>query len=67
MRISLMTNLANGHGASPVDAFVSGMRAARDQGFSRVWAAQLPWEHDALTTLAVAAREVEGIGLATGV
>jgi alkanesulfonate monooxygenase SsuD/methylene tetrahydromethanopterin reductase-like flavin-dependent oxidoreductase (luciferase family) len=28
---------------------------------------QLPWEHDVLTTLAVAAREVEDIGLATGV
>src|SRR3954470_15116432 len=67
MRISLTTLLSDSQGVSPVDAFVGDVRSARDQGFGRVWVAQLPWEHDALTTLAVAAREVDGIGLATGV
>jgi 5,10-methylenetetrahydromethanopterin reductase len=65
--MSLITYLADSHGASPVDAYIRDVRTARDQGFGRVWTAQLPWEHDALTTLAVAAREVEDIGLATGV
>jgi len=67
MRISVLTLLADSQGTSPVDAYVRDVRAARDQGFSRVWTVQLPREHDVLTTLAVAAREVEGIGLATGV
>jgi 5,10-methylenetetrahydromethanopterin reductase len=67
VRISLMTLLTDSQGPSPVDAYVRDLRAAGDQGFSRVWTGQLPWEPDVLTTLAVAAREVEAIGLATGV
>lgn len=39
----------------------------RDLGFDRVWTVQLPWEHDALTTLAVGLREVDGLTIGTGV
>src|SRR5688500_12433084 len=67
MRMSLFAYLNDSQGASPIDAFVRDLRAARDQGFERVWTVQLPWEQDVLTTLAVAAREVDGIGVATGV
>jgi 5,10-methylenetetrahydromethanopterin reductase len=67
MRISLFTHLGDSRGASPVDASVRYLRAARDQGFDTVWTVQLPWEHDVLTTLAVALREVDGITVGTGV
>lgn len=67
MRISLFTFLGDSRGASPVDAYVRDLRAARDQGFDTVWTVQLPWEHDVLTTLAVALREVDGITVGTGV
>jgi alkanesulfonate monooxygenase SsuD/methylene tetrahydromethanopterin reductase-like flavin-dependent oxidoreductase (luciferase family) len=66
MRTSLFTYLSEGKG-SPVDAYVGHLQAARDAGFDNVWTVQLPWEHDALTTLAVALREVDGITAGTGV
>src|SRR4051794_13822615 len=68
MRISLLTYLNDGQGeGSPIDAYVDYLRAARDQGFDFAWTVQLPWEHDALITLAVALREVDGIRVGTGV
>lgn len=67
MRISLFTYLGDSQGPSPVDAYVRDLRAARDLGFDRVWTVQLPWEHDALTTLAVGLREVHGLTIGTGV
>nr|WP_231989737.1 TIGR03564 family F420-dependent LLM class oxidoreductase [Mycobacterium sp. 852002-51057_SCH5723018] len=39
----------------------------RDEGFRRAWVAQMPWQADALTVLAVALREVDTIEVATGV
>ena len=55
MRSSLFTYLGDSRGGdSPVDAYVRDLRAARDQGFGFAWTVQLPWEPDALTTLAVA-------------
>jgi hypothetical protein len=57
MRTSLLTFLGDSQGgSSPVDAYVRDLRAARDQGFDFAWTVQLPWEHDALITLAVALR-----------
>lgn len=50
----------------PIDAVVASVRAAKDAGFSTVWSSQI-FGVDALTVLAVVAREVEGIGVATGV
>ncbi len=68
MRTSLLTFLGDSQGgSSPVDAYVRDLRAARDQGFDFAWTVQLPWEHDALITLAVALREVDGIRVGTGV
>lgn len=67
MRISLFTYLADSPGTSPVDDYVRDLRAARDQGFDAAWTAQLPWEHDVLTTLAVALREVPDIVVGAGV
>jgi 5,10-methylenetetrahydromethanopterin reductase len=67
MRTSLLTYLGDSQGGgSPVDAYVRDLRAARDQGFDFAWTVQLPWEHDALITLAVALREVDGIRVGTG-
>jgi hypothetical protein len=68
MRTNLLTYLGDSRGGgSPVDAYVRDLRAARDQGFDFAWTVQLPWEHDALITLAVALREVDGIRVGTGV
>ena len=39
----------------------------RDEGFRRVWMAQLPYEADVLTVLAVAMREVDTIEVGSGV
>ncbi len=50
----------------PIDTVVASARAAKDAGFSTVWTSQI-FGVDALTVLAVVAREVDGIGLGTGV
>jgi len=50
----------------PIDTVIASARAARGAGFSTVWSSQI-FGADALTTLAVVAREVDGIGVATGV
>jgi 5,10-methylenetetrahydromethanopterin reductase len=67
MRISVFGYLGDGSGRSPVDRYVEYLRRLRDEGFPRLWTAQLPHEPDLLTTMAVATREVEGIEVAAGV
>lgn len=54
-------------GSSPVDATVKTLAKMRDEGFRRVWMAQLPYEADLLTVLAVAMREVDTIEVGSGV
>ena len=54
-------------GSSPVDATVKTLAKMRDEGFRRVWMAQLPYEADVLTVLAVAMREVDTIEVGSGV
>jgi F420-dependent oxidoreductase-like protein len=49
-----------------VDDFVAAVRAAADAGFATAWTPQI-FGHDALTLLALAGREVSGIGLGTAV
>lgn len=66
MRISLFGSLGDGS-ASPVDGFVERLAQARDEGFTRMWAPQLPQDPDLLTAVAIALREVEGIEVGTGV
>jgi 5,10-methylenetetrahydromethanopterin reductase len=67
VQISVFGFLGDGAGRSPVAAFVEELARARDEGFSRVWTAQLPHEPDLLVTLAVALREVPDINVGTGV
>ncbi len=50
----------------PIDTVIASTRAAKDAGFSTVWSSQI-FGADALTVLAVVAREVDGIGFGTGV
>lgn len=50
----------------PMDDVVAAARDARDAGFARVWSSQI-FGADALTVLAVVAREVDGIEFGTGV
>ena len=50
----------------PIDDVVASARAAKDAGFSTVWSSQI-FGVDALTVLAVVAREVDGIEFGTGV
>jgi 5,10-methylenetetrahydromethanopterin reductase len=67
MQISVFGFLGDGAGRSPVDVYVEELARARDEGFSRVWTAQLPHEPDLLVTLAVALRDVPDIHVGTGV
>jgi len=65
MRISL--NLVSAIGGSPIDTLVSDLAAVRDEGFRRVWMAQMPFDGDLLTALAVALREVDTIEVGSAV
>ncbi len=65
MQISLA--VATLGGGAPVDATVKALARLRDEGFRRVWMAQLPYEPDLLTVLAVAMREVDSIEVGSGV
>ena len=62
--LSLVGTLA---GPSPVDACVKSLATLRDEGFRRVWMAQMPYEADLLTVLAAAMREVDTIEVGSGV
>jgi F420-dependent oxidoreductase-like protein len=61
MRIGLVSS-----GLTSIDSVVEQVAEARDAGFASFWLAQI-FELDALTTLAVAGREVDGIELGTAV
>ena len=65
MRISL--NLVNAIGGAPIDSWVDALAKVRDEGFRRVWMAQMPFDGDLLTALAVALREVDGIEVGSAV
>lgn len=69
MQISLtLTGLQSySSGGSPVDATVKTLATLRDEGFRRVWMAQLPYDPDLTTILAVALREVDRIEVGSGV
>ncbi|OLL75262.1 hypothetical protein Ae168Ps1_3662c [Pseudonocardia sp. Ae168_Ps1] len=67
MRTSLFTYFHDSPGPSPVDDYVRDLRAARDEGFGHAWTVQLPWDPDALVTLGIALREIDGMTLGTGV
>ena len=65
--LSLVGLLSDTNGGSPVDAVVKNLTALRDEGFRRVWMAQMPYDPDLLTILAVAFREVDTIEIGSGV
>jgi 5,10-methylenetetrahydromethanopterin reductase len=54
-------------GSSPIDSTVQALAQLRAEGFRRVWMAQLPFDPDLLTILAVAMREVDTIEVGSGV
>jgi F420-dependent oxidoreductase-like protein len=59
--------LNDSNDGSPVDATVKNLAALRDEGFRRVWMAQMPYDADLLTILAVALHEVDTIEVGSGV
>jgi 5,10-methylenetetrahydromethanopterin reductase len=63
----MQINILGSLDSNSVDAFVAQIAEYRDEGFARVWVPQMPYEPDLLTTLAVVFREVEGIGVGSGV
>jgi 5,10-methylenetetrahydromethanopterin reductase len=69
MQISLtLVGLLNDTGrGSPVDPLVKNLAQFRDEGFRRVWMAQLPFDPDLTTILAVALHEVDTIEVGSGV
>ena len=52
---------------SPIDALVGNVATLRDEGFRRVWMAQLPYDADLPTVLGIVFREVDGIEIGSGV
>jgi F420-dependent oxidoreductase-like protein len=64
MQISLSLNL---NSPSPIDGTVNTLAQMRDDGFRRLWMAQMPYEPDLLTVLAVALREVDAIEVGSAV
>jgi 5,10-methylenetetrahydromethanopterin reductase len=67
MRINLSLVGIPTAGPAPVDAFVQNLAQLRDEGFRRVWIAQLPYDPDLTTLLAVALREVDTLEVGSGV
>jgi 5,10-methylenetetrahydromethanopterin reductase len=65
--LSLVGLLSDTGDGSPVDATVRNLAELRAEGFRRVWMAQLPYDPDLMTILAVALREVDTIEVGTGV
>src|SRR6478672_1813048 len=65
--LSLVGLLSDSDAASSVDATVKSLALLRDEGFRRVWMAQLPYDPDLLTILAVALHEVDTIEVGSGV
>jgi len=65
--LSLVGLLSDTGAGSPVDATVRKLAELRAEGFRRVWMAQLPYDPDLMTILAVALREVDTIEVGTGV
>ncbi len=66
MRIGIFGVGAGEAGGNKVDGLISAIATAHEQGFGSFWTAQI-FEVDALTTFAVAGREVPDIKLGTAV
>lgn len=64
MRVSLIAELNN---ESPLESAIRNLTQARDEGFTRIWLSQMPWNVDLLTVLAAALPQVPDIEVASGV
>jgi 5,10-methylenetetrahydromethanopterin reductase len=67
MQISLTVSGMSTTGPAPVDAFVQNLAELRDEGFRRVWLAQMPWDLDLPIELGIALREVDGLDVGSAV
>ncbi|BBY20724.1 hypothetical protein MSTO_09290 [Mycobacterium stomatepiae] len=67
MEITTFTFVGDGAGGSIVDGYVERIARLAAEGFTRMWSAQLPWEPDVMSMLAIALREVPEIELGTAV
>ncbi|WP_197512722.1 TIGR03564 family F420-dependent LLM class oxidoreductase [Mycobacterium sp. 852002-10029_SCH5224772] len=67
MQVSMFGQLTGSGSQSPIDATIANLEMLRDEGFTRVWMSQLPYEPDLLTVLAIALHEVDTIEVASGV
>ncbi len=67
MRISLSIVGLNPGAPAPIDSLVNNLAGLRDEGFRRVWLAQLPYDADLPTVLGIALREVDRIEVGSGV
>jgi 5,10-methylenetetrahydromethanopterin reductase len=65
--LTLVGILSDTVGGSPVDGTIKTLVQLRDEGFRRVWMAQLPSDPDLTTILAVALHEVDTIEVGSGV
>jgi 5,10-methylenetetrahydromethanopterin reductase len=63
----MSVNLVSAIGGSPIDSTVEALAKMRDEGFRRVWMAQMPYDGDLVTALAVALREVDTIEVGSAV
>jgi 5,10-methylenetetrahydromethanopterin reductase len=65
--LSVVGSLSGPSGKSPVDGLSRNLAKLRDEGFSRVWMTQMPYDSDLMTLLAVALHEVDVIEVGSGV
>ena len=67
MQMSLSLVGVDTAGPKPGDGLIRALTTLRDEGFRRVWMAQLPFEADLPTLLGIALREVDGIEIGSAV
>lgn len=67
MQISLTVVGISTTGPAPVDALIQNLADLRDEGFRRVWMAQLPYDVDLPIVLGLALREVDALEVGSGV
>src|SRR5262249_2196977 len=65
--LTLVGSLGDADSGSPADALVKNLTQLRDEGFRRVWMAQMPWDLDLTTLLGAALQQVDTIQVGSGV
>jgi 5,10-methylenetetrahydromethanopterin reductase len=67
VEISVFEFIGDGGGRPLVDAYLERVSQLAAEGFRRVWSAQLPWEPDVMSVLAVALHELPDVEFGTAV